>query len=315
MRYIFIVNNAAGGGKKTVELIPQIDAFFHEKGGSYEIVSTKCPGDATRIAREYAGTGEALRIYACGGDGTLHEVVNGVAGCKNVELGCFPCGTGNDYVASFAEAKEFMDIKGQIEGSAVEVDLLLTEGIYSINQCSMGFDAAVADNVRIFKSKPLISGSMAYLLSVFYTFCSKMGSHLTIQIDDGDKIEGEYMFAVAAKGNYYGGGMKSAPESSPMNRKINFVLVRAVKRHEFLGLLPKYIKGTHLSYTEIVSSSFGSKMRVTAKKPLPVVLDGEIIVSQDITTEIVPKGINFILPSRVAVKSDAPATRPTAVKH
>lgn len=315
MRYIFIVNNTAGGGKKTVELIPQIDAYFHEKGGNYEIVATKCPGDATRIAREYAQTGEAMRIYACGGDGTLHEVVNGVAGYKNVELGCFPCGTGNDYVASFAEAKEFMDIKGQVEGSAVEVDLLLTEGIYSINQCSMGFDAAVADNVRLFKSKPFISGSMAYILSVLYTFCSRMGSHLAIQIDDGEVIEGEYMFAVAAKGNYYGGGMKSAPESSPMNRKINFVLVKAVKRHEFLGLFPRYIKGTHLSYTEIVSSSFGSKMRVTAKKPLPVMLDGEVIVSQDITTEIVPKGVNFILPARVAAKSDAPAVRPTAVKH
>ena len=70
MRYIFIVNNTAGGGKKTVELIPQIDAYFHEKGGNYEIVYTKCAGDATRIAREYAQTGETMRIYACGGDGT-----------------------------------------------------------------------------------------------------------------------------------------------------------------------------------------------------------------------------------------------------
>lgn len=315
MRYIFIVNNTAGGGKKTVELIPQIDAYFHEKGGNYEIVYTKCAGDATRIAREYAQTGEAMRIYSCGGDGTLHEVVNGVAGYKNVELGCFPCGTGNDYVASFAEAKEFMDIKGQIDGCAVEVDLLLTEGIYSINQCSMGFDAAVADNVRLFKSKPLISGSMAYILSVLYTFCGRMGSHLSIQMDDGEVMEGEYMFAVAAKGKFYGGGMKSAPESDPTNRKINFVIVRGLKRHEFLGLFPKYIKGNHLPYTDFVWTGFGSKMRVKAKKPLPVMLDGEVIVSQDITTEIVPKGVNFILPSRVAAKSADPVKRPAAAKR
>ncbi len=315
MRHIFIVNNTAGGGKKTVELIPNIDSYFHEKGGNYEIVATKSAGDATRIAREYAQTGEELRIYACGGDGTLHEVVNGVAGYKNVELGCFPCGTGNDYVASFAKAEEFMDVEGQVKGCAVEVDLMLTEGIYSVNQCSMGFDAAVADNVRIFKSKPMISGSMAYILSVLYTFCGKMHNHLTIQIDDREPIEGEYMFAIAAKGNFHGGGMKSAPEANPTSRSINFVLVKGVKRHEFFALFPKYIKGTHLVYDELVKSDFGRKMRVTAKKPLPVTLDGEIIVSQDITTEIVSKGLKFVLPARVAAKSAERVARPAALKR
>ena len=148
MRHVFIVNHVAGHGKESLQLIPKIDAYFHEKGGAYEIVPTRCPGDAARIAKEYARTGEALRLYACGGDGTLHEVVNGAAGFGNVEVGCFPCGSGNDYVASFGKAEEFLDVAGQVEGSAVEVDLMLTEGIYSVNQCSMGFDAAVADNAE-----------------------------------------------------------------------------------------------------------------------------------------------------------------------
>ncbi len=304
MRHIFILNNTAGGGKKTVQLIPQIESYFAANGGRHEIVATKCAGDAVRIAREYAQTGEHLRIYACGGDGTLHEVVNGVAGYKNAEVGVFPCGTGNDYVSSFGKAEAFMDVKSQVEGSSVEVDLMLTEGIYSINQCSMGFDAAVAENVRYFKSKPMVSGSMAYIFSVFYTILGKLGNRLRIIIDDERTIEGEYLFAISAKGKYHGGGMMSAPQADPKNRMLNFMLVKKVTKPFLLKLIPKYIKGRHLEVTDVVTSTFGKKMRVIADRPLPVTLDGEVIVTEDITTEIVEKGMNFILPATVTVKAE-----------
>lgn len=310
MRHIFIINNTAGGGKQTVRLIPQIESYFAVNGGKYEIVATECAGDATRIAREYAQTGEQIRIYACGGDGTLHEVVNGVVGYKNAEVGVFPCGTGNDYVSSYGKKEAFMDVKAQVEGSAVEVDLMLTEGIYSINQCSMGFDAAVADNVRIFKGKPLVSGSMAYIFSVLYTVLGKLGNRLRIIIDDEHIIEGEYLFAISAKGKYHGGGMMSAPQANPKSRMLNFMLVKKVTKPFLLKLIPKYIKGEHLAVTEVVTSTFGKKMRVIADKPLPVTLDGEIIISEEITTEIVEKGMNFVLPATVTVKAEKAVRAP-----
>ena len=314
MRHIFIVNNAAGQGKKTVLLIPRIEAYFAEKGGRYEIVYTAGPGDATRIAKEYAATGEELRLYACGGDGTLHEVVNGAAGFGNVEVGCFPCGSGNDYVASFGKAEAFLDVAGQVKGSAVEVDLMRTEGIYSINQCSMGFDAAVADNVRLFKGKPLVSGSGAYLLSIFYTFAGKLGHELTITIDDGEPLTGRFLFAIAAKGRYQGGGIQSAPEASPTGRSLNLMMVRAVSRARFLQLLPLYRKGTHLTADDVVTSTFARRIRVEATEPLPVVMDGEIIHRTAITTELVEKGLRFILPATVAAKEKKPLVRPAAAR-
>ena len=309
MRHIFIVNYLAGHGKEAMELIPKIDAYFRETGGAYEIVPTQCAGDATRIAREYAMTGEALRLYACGGDGTLSAVVNGAVGFGNVEVGCFPCGSGNDYVATFAKTEEFLDVAGQVEGSAVEIDLMLTEGIYSVNQCSMGFDAAVGDNVRLFKGKPLISGSTAYLLSIVYTFFGKLGHELTLTVDDGEPVTGHYLFAISAKGRYQGGGIHSAPLANPLSRTLHFVMVKAVNRFQFLRLLPLYLKGKHIARTDVVTSTFGRKLRITSRQPLPVVLDGEILVSSDITTELVPKGLKFILPARVAAKAEA-ADRP-----
>lgn len=306
MMHVFIVNNTAGGGKATMALIPQIEAYFAQNGGHYEIESTSCKGDATNIARRYASTGESVRIYACGGDGTLHEVVNGVAGYKNVEVGVFPCGTGNDYVATFGDKADFMDIDGQIKGSSIEVDLICTDGIYSVNQCSMGFDAAVADNVSRFKQKPLVSGSMAYILSVLYTLAGKMGNELTITVDDNEPITGQFLFAISAKGKYHGGGMMSAPEAKPDSRFLNFMIVRAITRRRLVSLLPKYIKGQHLGpeFKDIVINTYGKKMKVVAKKPLPVTLDGEIIITEEMTSEIVQKGMRFILPGKVAAKNE-----------
>lgn len=303
MKYVFIVNNAAGGAKKTMPLVPRIEAYFSEHGGSYEIAYTKCKGDATEIARRICLTGEKVRIYSCGGDGTLHEVINGAYGFKNAEIGAFPCGTGNDYVASYGAVSDFMDIDGQVKGSSIEADLICTDGIYSINQCSMGFDAAVADNVRRFKQKPFISGSMAYIMSVVYTLAGKIGNRLTIYIDDREPIEGNYLFAIAAKGNYQGGGMMSAPDADPTSRTLNFVLVREVSKIQFVGMFNKYIKGRHDELSDVITSTSGSTMRVVSRRPLPVVLDGEIIISDEITSKIVPKAIRFILPSRVAAKN------------
>ena len=314
MRHIFIVNNAAGRGVLTVQLIPRIEAYFQEKGGRYEIVYTAGPGDATRIAKAYAATGEELRLYACGGDGTLHEVVNGAVGYDNVEVGCFPCGSGNDYVASFGKAEDFLDVAGQVTGSAVEVDLMRTEGIYSINQCSMGFDAAVADNVRLFKGKPLVSGSAAYLLSIFYTFAGHLGHELTITVDDGEPETGRFLFAIAAKGRYQGGGIQSAPEASPTSRSLNLMMVRAVGHGRFLRLLPLYRKGDHLVADDVVASAVCRRVTVEATQELPVVMDGEIIRRRAITTELVEKGLRFVLPATVAVKEKKKLARPVAAR-
>lgn len=312
MRHVFIVNNFAGRGRQTALLIPRIEAYFAEKGGAYEIVTTAGPGDATEIARRYASSGEEVRLYACGGDGTLHEVVNGAVGFGNVEVGCFPCGSGNDYVASFGSAEAFLDVAGQVEGSSIEVDLMRTDGIYSVNQCSMGFDAAVADNVRLFKGKPLVSGSMAYLLSIFYTFAGSLGHEMTVTLDDGEPESGRFLFAIAAKGRYQGGGIQSAPEASPTSRSLNLMMVRAVGHGRFLKLLPLYRKGAHLTAADVVSSRSGRRITVQASEELPVVMDGEIVRRTAITTELVEKGMRFILPATVTVKANKPVACPVA---
>lgn len=304
MKNLFIINNTAGGGRQTVELLPEIEAYFAANGGDYAIEFTRGSGDATVIARRYAELGEPVRIFACGGDGTLHEVLCGVVGYDNVELGAFPCGTGNDYVATYGDRDRFLSVGDQVGGTAVEVDIIKAGEHYVLNQCSMGFDAAVANNVTHFKGKKLINGSMAYLLAVAKTLFGQMSNHLEIAIDDGEPFEGDFMFAISAKGKYHGGGMMSAPQAWPASRTLNFMIVRKVTKPQLLGLLPKYIKGRHLEIENLVINRFGSKMRVKAERELPVTLDGEIVFAKEFVSELMPAALKFVLPGDLAQRFD-----------
>jgi diacylglycerol kinase (ATP) len=301
MRHVFIVNNKAGNGRASIEIVPRIEAYFAREGGAFEIVNTSRKGDATEIARREALSGDEVRIYACGGDGTLSEVANGVCGYPNVEVGAIPCGTGNDYISTFGRKEDFLDIEGQVKGSSVEVDLIDVDGIYAVNQCSAGFDAAVVANAQKFKSKPVIGGGMSYVTSVFYTLFSHLGSRMTVQMDD-EQMQGEFLFAVAAKGMYQGGGLKNAPLADPKNRMLSCGVVKKVSRAKFLRLFPKYIKGRHIDYTDVVYTKYAKYMRITAPKPLPITLDGEMIYSEDIEVRIVEKGMRFVLPRVCAEK-------------
>ena len=98
MKHLFIINPAAGSRDRTQEYAPMIRKACNTRDLDFDIVISQCPGDCTRIAREAAQTGEEIRLYACGGDGTLNEVVAGAAGFPNAAVTVFSSGSGNDFV-------------------------------------------------------------------------------------------------------------------------------------------------------------------------------------------------------------------------
>ena len=102
MKHIFIVNPAAGKCDRTVQIKNDVAALLGSRGLEYEVLVSKGPGDCTRLAREAAERGEEVRLYACGGDGTLHEVINGAVGFENASVTHYPIGSGNDYVKLFS---------------------------------------------------------------------------------------------------------------------------------------------------------------------------------------------------------------------
>ena len=124
MKHLFIVNPAAGNRDHSSSYRERIEKACTEKGLDYAIAISQCPGDCTRIAREAAQTGEEYRLYACGGDGTLNEVVAGAAGYDNVAVTVFSGGSGNDFVKLFSDPKAFFDLEKLLDAEETLFDMI-----------------------------------------------------------------------------------------------------------------------------------------------------------------------------------------------
>ena len=138
MRHVFILNPAAGKHRSAVSLIPEIEAVFRRVKDAYAIHVTDAPGAATALARQEADKGDPVRLYACGGDGTLLEVFRGMAHAPNAQLACVPCGSGNDFVRMLPRPRRFRSIAAQVAGTPRRLDSLRCNGEPAMNLCSMG---------------------------------------------------------------------------------------------------------------------------------------------------------------------------------
>jgi YegS/Rv2252/BmrU family lipid kinase len=300
MKHLFILNPYAGTKDSTVELEAQIKAA----GGSNVVIEyTTCPGDAETIARRYAETGEPMRVYACGGDGTANEALQGLIGFKDVALGVIPIGTGNDYVRSFPAAREdFLNIKKMMNGTTQRVDLLKCGDRYALNVISAGYDCEVADQAQKNKRLPMMSGPFAYKLAIVQCLISKR-RHTFIPYADGVRVElpegyHTQMLAVAAKGKYYGGGIKATPLAELNDGMIDFMSIPTVPISAFATLLGAFTKGEHINNPK---APFIIHRKCTMLKfdnggLLKVGIDGEMFVMENPVITVVPKAIDIIVP-------------------
>ena len=297
MRYVFFVNPSAGKGRAAQKLVPAIHAYFSQQAkGPYRVVLTGSNQECRQLAREEAAKGGEARLYACGGDGTLNAVVNGVQGYGNVAVGLFPCGTANDFVRSFGAEKDFLDVQAQICGQDYPIDLIRTETGVAVNQCSAGMDAEVCANKERFQQWPLVQGKSAYLLSLLYCFFSKIRYRFQVSIDGAPPLEGDFLFAVAANGRYCGGGFQSAPGASVRDGKLDCLLVKAVSRAKIISLLGHYTKGTHVQLKDICTFVRASRLEVASQVPAAVNEDGEVRRAEKVCFEVLPLALRFIVP-------------------
>lgn len=298
MRYVFIINPAAGKGGGPDFIIPELKRCFPNKK-NYSVFITEKAGHAKDIAKAEAEKGDEVCIFACGGEGTCFEVLNGIVGHNNVSLGVIPCGSANDFLKYFGDKSAFLDIPEQISGEAIEVDLIRANEFYCINCCSVGMDAIVADEMRIFKKIPGVSGNLAYKLSLIKTFLGKIGLKIKITLDG--KLFGvkECLFAVCANGPIYGGGFKSAPNASPLDGKLDFTIIEKISKLRIPPLVKVYERGEH---KKIDCCTMGncSCLEIESETEMPINLDGELIHRKKVKFEIVKKAVKFILPRKIA---------------
>ncbi|MBQ7045592.1 MAG: YegS/Rv2252/BmrU family lipid kinase [Clostridia bacterium] len=301
MRYVFIVNPIAGKGKYEQTVLPKIEECFAQNSLEYSVHITKQAGESTQFVKNECLKGDDVTFFACGGEGTGLEVLNGMVGFSNATFAIFPSGSANDFLKYFNDKAAFLDLQNQIDGTAIPVDLIKAGDMYAINQCSVGMDANVANDMKIFKKWPLVSGPLAYNLSVVKTFFGKIGNRIQIKIDGEDFGEKDCLFAVCANGPVYGGGYNSAPSAVPFDEKLEYVIINKISRPKILKFLGTYKAGKHqnLPFCKVGSCK---SMEIISKKPIPINLDGEITLGTYAKFELVAKKVNFLLPKTVAEK-------------
>ncbi|MBQ9061025.1 MAG: hypothetical protein IJ128_07770 [Firmicutes bacterium] len=318
-KHYFIINPAAGQGK-ALNLIPDIHAVCQVAGIDYKIYESSAPGDAERYvhsrcqahqtAESAAGKqlSDALRFYACGGDGTLNEVVNGAAGHDFAEVGCIPTGTGDDFVRNFPGAR-FDDLIAQIQGESQPADLIRYDGIcdgeyvsrYCVNMFNIGFDSNVVDLTGRMKQLPLMSGSLAYLASVGVMLAEKKGADLRVEYENGEVHDGRILLIAVANGCFCGGGVKGIPRAVTNDGLFDVSLVRDIPRHMFAALFPKYMNGTHLTdkrLEDVIRYTQETFLRISPnRKLMKLCVDGEITKAGPVRFAIAPKALRFIIPA------------------
>lgn len=290
MRHLFIINPRAGKGK-TSGLIPYIERVCKEKSLNYIIEVTKSPGDATDIARKYCSA-EVLRVYSVGGDGTLNEIVNGVAGSGST-LAVIPSGSGNDFIKNFSHSHSLEEVlKKSIEGDSVPVDLGRFNNKYFINISSVGLDAEIVYKSLKLKKLPFIPSKFAYLLSIFITVFGYKSKKLRIILDDRE-INTETLLTAIANGKFYGGGMKVAPMAELSDGRFDICHIKKVSPFKVIRLFPKLIKGVHGEIKE-VSFYKSKKVRIICDEEIAVNIDGELLQMKEIAFDMVPKAIEVV---------------------
>ena len=298
MKHLFIINPAAGSRDRSREYSDAIRMACNARRLSYEIRVSMGPGDCTKIAREAAATGEEVRIYACGGDGTLNEVAAGAAGFPNAAITMYAGGSGNDFVKIFDDPRAFFDLERLLDARETAFDLIRCNGDLALNICSVGLDARIGTDVARDKRIPFIHGFNAYALSTLINLFRGISEHYVVEID-GERIDGEQTFVCVCNGRFYGGGFNPVPEADPTDGKLDVLLVKKVSLLQVPGIIGTYKNGRWRELPEIIRHFRTDRVRILCDGPTPVNLDGELRVAQAVTMELAREKINFFYPKNL----------------
>ncbi len=295
MKHIFIINPAAGSRDRTKEYTQAIEQVCGSRNLNYAIYVSACPGDCTRIAREAAQGGEEVRLYACGGDGTLNEVVAGAAGFSNAAVTVFSGGSGNDFVKIFNDPKAFFDLERLLDCDEAVFDLVRCNDRICLNICSVGLDARIGTDVSRYKRLPLLHGFRAYVVSTVINVIKGISEHYVVKLN-GETIDGAQTMICACNGRFYGGGFNPVPEADPSDGLLDVLLVKKVSRLQVPGVVGKYKDGKYAQLPKLVRHFKTDALTILCDKETPVSIDGELLMAKEIAFRIADEKLRFFYP-------------------
>ena len=291
MKLLFIVNPSAGNGNAGKEW-PEIEKEIESNFPEHECVLTERPGHATELARNGAIKGFDT-IVSCGGDGTLNEVINGVAGSE-IRVALIPLGTGSDFGKSIGIRSIQDALKVLKSGRTEKVDLANvtfdetgTSRTF-INILEIGFGAEVMKYVNSHSK----AGKNSFLIGVLSVLMKLKRFRVKFELDklqEMDTIE-----VIVANGKYFGGGMLASPGSIISDGNLDVHILKPVSKLTTLLRLKNLMNGTYIEKN--FSYEFRGKAFHFLGKGNLVEMDGEVVGNTPISISLLEKGVNFVVP-------------------
>jgi YegS/Rv2252/BmrU family lipid kinase len=303
---VFLVNPASRNGR-TRKLWPELAHRAARLGLEGQTLFSERPGHLIELAREAAAGGARL-VVAVGGDGTLNEVVNGLAG-TGVEVALLPNGTGQDFGRTHGIPTKFEDaVRVAVDGDTRTVDAARVHyrpwaggnaTRWFANVGSVGMSAAVAQRAN--SMSKALGGRVTFFYALTRVFLEWENTEVTVKLDDGER-RGRMHDVVVANGVWHGGGMMLAPDARPDDGLFDVVLIGDVNKVDFLTTAPKIYKGKHVTHpkVEIVRSA---TVAVDADEHLPIEVEGEQIGTTPATFEVVPGALHVRVPRDSAARN------------
>jgi len=297
-----IVNPAAGRGK-VGRLSGAILRAARERGAKAFL--TEGPGHATELAQRAP---EGARVVAVGGDGTVHEVLRGIAGTEKV-LGVVPIGSGNDFA-------RMLGLRGLPWPLALEHALLAPEEAVDLCRVNgepfgaslgVGFDALVAQ--KALSAPPFLRGMPRYLYALFAVLKELRLPEGRLLLDGQEVYQGPLLLLAAMNGPAYGGGIPIAPMADPQDGLLSVVLAKRFSRPGVVFILPRLLLSRHLSHPQV--EAFSAKaVELDFPYPVPAHADGELLPEARVYRATVePLGLK-VVGRRAGAKGRKPLLRP-----
>ncbi|MBR2341033.1 MAG: YegS/Rv2252/BmrU family lipid kinase [Clostridia bacterium] len=266
----YIISNPTAGRRGNKHCLRLATKIFDENGAEYKIYETNFPKEAKAIAEKLTGEG-ATNLVVVGGDGTLHEVLNGIVNPTECKVGLIPAGTGNDFADAMKLPRDpETATKLILKGETKPTDYLEIDGVRCMNVGGMGIDVDILKGCQRGKLK----GKAKYFISLLRTMFKFKGMDVSYE-KNGEVINEKVLIAAVCNGSQFGGGLKVCPNAVIDDNKLEVVIVRHVKGvFKLIHALLQVLKGKITSY-HLTDHFYAESLKVSAQ-PCTIQLDGEL---------------------------------------
>ncbi|GGE19374.1 diacylglycerol kinase [Marinithermofilum abyssi] len=287
----FIVNPVAGNGRGQ-KVWRQLKKIMDERQIPYRVLFSEQAGHAEELARRAVLRSDVKSVIAVGGDGTVHEVGNGLVG-SIMPMGFIPAGSGNDFaLAHRIPANPGQALERILQHQVRRVDTADIDGKTMIGFAGIGFDGRVAEAVNLSSFKRWL-GKLNYIWGALRVLRSFEPAQVSVSID-GKKIDVGGVWLIAVANNpYYGGGMKICPFAVNDDGKLDICCVNNLSRHQFLKIFPTVYKGVHIHHPSVTMRQ-GKEIIIDSDTRMVIHADGEVIGETPLTVTVRPRSLSIL---------------------